>query len=100
MQMEGNTTIEEKPATLYLHTARPPSRASTPHPPDQIGFPGPYTMAPGMYGYPQGPVTMPMWGYPGMPPPGLFWTRNTAANDDELKSLDTDHVHVHIRTIR
>ena len=69
--------IEEKPATLYLHTARPPSRASTPHPPDQIGFPGPYTMAPGMYGYPQGPVTMPMWGYPGMPPPGQFFGLGT-----------------------
>jgi hypothetical protein len=68
--MEGNTTIEEKPATLSLHTARPSSRASTPRPPDQMGFPGPYTMAPGMYGYPQGPIPMPMWGYPGgMPPP-------------------------------
>lgn len=74
MQMEGNTTIEEKPATLYLHTVRPSSRASTPRPPDQMGFPGPYTMAPGMYGYPQGPISMPMWGYPGgMPPPGQYF---------------------------
>lgn len=63
--MEGNSTIEEKPATLSLHTVRPSSRASTPRPPDQMGFPGPYTMAPGMYGYPQGPIPMPMWGYPG-----------------------------------
>jgi hypothetical protein len=76
--MEGNSTIEEKPATLYLHTVRPSSRASTPRPPDQMGFPGPYTLAPGMqmYGYPQGPVAMPMWGYPGgtgMPPPGQYF---------------------------
>ena len=70
MQLEGNTTIEEKPATLYLHTARPLSRASMQHPPDQIGYPGPYTMAPlaGMYGYP--PVLMPMWS---MPPQGQFF---------------------------
>jgi hypothetical protein len=77
IQIEGNTTIEEKPATLYLHTVRPSSRASTPRPPDQMGFPGPYTMAPpGIYGYPQGPVTMPMWGYLGsMPsgPPGQYF---------------------------
>lgn len=77
MQMEGNTTIDEKPATLYLHTVRPSSRASTPRPPDQMGFPGPYTMAPpGIYGYPQGPVAMPIWGYPGpggMPPPGQYF---------------------------
>ena len=60
MQMEGNTTIDEKPATLYLHTVRPSSQASTPRPPDQMGFPGPYTMAPpGIYGYPQGPVDEP-----------------------------------------
>lgn len=67
MQMEGNTTIEEleKPATLGLHTVRPSSRASTPWPPDQMGFPGPYTMAPSMYGYPHNPVPMSMWGYPG-----------------------------------
>jgi hypothetical protein len=42
-----------------------------------MGFPGPYTMAPpGMYGYPQGPYSMPMWGYPGgpgMPPPGQYF---------------------------
>ena len=71
--MEGNTTIEEKPATLYLHTVRPSSRATMPRPPEQMGFPGPYTMAAGMYGqygYPQGPIPMPMWNYPGsMPPP-------------------------------
>ena len=74
--MEGNTTIEEKLATLYLHTVRPSSRASTPRLPDQMGFPGPYTMAPpGMYGYPHaGPMSMPMWGYPsGMPLPGQYF---------------------------
>ena len=64
-QLEGNTTIEEKPATLSLHNARLSSRASTPHPPDQMGFP--YTMAP-MYSYP--PISMPMWG---MPPPGHYF---------------------------
>ena len=73
MQLEGNSSIEEKPATLSLHNVRPSSRASTPRPPDPMAFPGPYTMAPGMYGqygYPQGSVPMPMWGYPGgMPPP-------------------------------
>ena len=74
--MEGNTTIEEKPATLYLHTIQPSSQASTPHLPDQMGFPGLYTMAPpGMYGYPHtGPMSMPMWGYPsGMPLPGQYF---------------------------
>ena len=31
-------------------------------------------MAPGMYGYPQGPVAMSMWGYPGgMPLPGQYF---------------------------
>jgi hypothetical protein len=88
--MEGNTTIEEKPATLYLHTARPSSRASTPRPPDQMGFPGPYTMAPGMYGYPQGPVAMPMWGYPGnMPLPGhgqYFGTQPLMMNSTQTMS--------------
>jgi uncharacterized membrane protein YfcA len=69
MQIEGNATIDEKPVTLYLHTVRPSSRASTSRPPDQMGFP--YTMAPGMFGYPQGPVAMPMWGYPGGMPPTL-----------------------------
>ena len=73
MQLEGNSTIEEKPATLGLHAVRPSSRASTPRPPDQMGFPGPYTMAQGMYGYPQGPtgIPMPMWVYPGGIPPPL-----------------------------
>jgi hypothetical protein len=73
--MEGKgVTIEEKPATLYLHSTRPSSRATTQHPPDQFGFMG-SIMPPGMYGYPQDPIAMPMWGYPGhgsggMPLPG------------------------------
>ncbi len=66
--MEGKgATIEEKPVTLYLHSARSSSRATTPRPPgppDQLGYMGP-VMPPGMYGYPQGPFPMPMWSYPG-----------------------------------
>jgi hypothetical protein len=88
--MEGNTTIEEKPATLYLHTVRPSSRASTPRPPDQMGFPGPYTMAPGMYGYPQGPVAMPMWGYPGgMPPPNQYFGSQPPPMMNAMQTMST-----------
>ena len=35
-----------------------------------MGFSNPY-MPPGMYGYPSGPVVMPMWGYPGPGPGGM-----------------------------
>ena len=62
--------IEEKPATLSLHTVRPSSQASMPRLPDQMGFPGLYPIAQGMYGYPQAPV--PLWGYPGIPPLGQY----------------------------
>ena len=69
--MEGRATIDEKPATLYLQSAKPPSRSSTPHPPDQTQFPGPFMQ----YGYPPAPiaipqVAMPMWSYPAHGPTG------------------------------
>jgi hypothetical protein len=88
--MEGKSTIDEKPAMLYLHNARPPSRLSTPQPPDQMGFPS--FVHPGMYGghIAIPPVTMPIWGYPpnsapqqghyfGTPAAGNFSMPNTAA---------------------
>jgi hypothetical protein len=63
IQIKDNMTIEGKPVTLYLHMVRPLSQASAPHFPDQIKFSGPYMMAPpGIYSYPQSPVTMPIWG--------------------------------------
>jgi hypothetical protein len=92
IQIEGNMTIEAKPATLYLHMVRPSSQVSTPHSPDQMGFQGPYMMAlPGIYGYLQGSVTMIMWGYPGsMPsgPPGQYFGIQP---NDELQ-VYTGHV--------
>ena len=65
--MEDNgATIEENLATLHLHNVRSSSCAITPRPSDQTGFMG-LIMPPGMYGYPQGPVAMPMpWDYPNL----------------------------------
>ena len=76
-KIEGKAKIEEKPVTLYLHTARPPSQSSTPHPSDQMGFSGSF-MPFGMYRYPPGSVAMPMWGYlghgsGGIPQPGQYF---------------------------